>query len=62
LSCVREGREAVERALDALDSSLDHELIAVDVREAMDALGALVGHVSAEDLLNRIFSEFCVGK
>lgn len=53
---------ALERAREALDAELDHELIALDLREALDALGAIVGHVSTDDILNRIFGDFCVGK
>lgn len=38
------------------------EVVAVDVREALDHLGSLVGAVYTEDLLDRIFSRFCIGK
>jgi len=38
------------------------ELLALEVREAMNALSLLVGEVATEDLLGRIFSRFCVGK
>lgn len=53
---------ALERAADAARDGLAHELVALDLREALDALGAIVGHVSTDDILNKIFSEFCVGK
>lgn len=62
LACVRAAIEAVARGQEALALGYDHELIAIDVREAMDALGELVGRISADDILNRIFGEFCVGK
>lgn len=62
LTCVRAASQATQRAIDALDARYDHELIAIDVREAMDALGDLVGRISTDDILNRIFGEFCVGK
>ncbi|AWV88206.1 tRNA uridine-5-carboxymethylaminomethyl(34) synthesis GTPase MnmE [Bradymonas sediminis] len=54
--------EALERAGEAVRAKLDHEFVALDLREALDSLGEIVGHVSADDILNRIFSEFCVGK
>jgi tRNA modification GTPase len=38
------------------------ELIAVEVREALDQLGSIVGRVTTDDLLDRIFSRFCIGK
>lgn len=54
--------EACERARDAVIQGHEHELIALDVREALDALGAIVGRVSVDDVLNALFSTFCVGK
>lgn len=38
------------------------ELLALDLREALDHIGAMVGAVHTDDLLNRIFSRFCIGK
>jgi tRNA modification GTPase len=37
-------------------------LIAVEIRQAIDELGKLVGAVISEDILDRIFRRFCVGK
>ena len=54
--------EAVRRAREALRYGVEHELLAIDLREALDALGAIVGRVTTDDILNRIFGEFCVGK
>jgi len=41
---------------------LGEELIAVDLSRALDTLGDIVGETTADDLLARIFSEFCIGK
>ncbi len=38
------------------------ELIARDLREAVDLLGELVGHISPDDIIGRVFATFCVGK
>jgi tRNA modification GTPase len=38
------------------------ELLALELRTALDELGAMVGAVYTEDLLDRIFSRFCIGK
>lgn len=54
--------ESLGRAREGLDLEMEHELIAIDLREALDALGEITGRVSTDDILGRIFSEFCVGK
>ena len=38
------------------------ELVATDLREALSALGQITGRTAAADLIERIFSKFCVGK
>jgi tRNA modification GTPase len=41
---------------------LSPELIAVDLRFAIDSLGALTGEVYTDDILEVLFSRFCIGK
>ncbi|WP_442755483.1 tRNA uridine-5-carboxymethylaminomethyl(34) synthesis GTPase MnmE [Methylocystis sp. JAN1] len=59
-------RIAVSSALAALDSALafekDLEFIAEDLRSAARALGRIVGAVDVEDVLDAVFSHFCIGK
>jgi tRNA modification GTPase len=38
------------------------ELIAFEMRSALEALGEVVGETTTEEVLNRIFEQFCVGK
>lgn len=59
---VQKSARAIEQALEALAMGAEHELLAMDIRDGLDALGAIVGKVSTDDILNRIFGEFCVGK
>ncbi|HEY3862363.1 MAG TPA: tRNA uridine-5-carboxymethylaminomethyl(34) synthesis GTPase MnmE [Verrucomicrobiae bacterium] len=59
---LRRGREAVERAAAALRAQLGLELVALDLRAAAGAVGEIVGKTTTEDLLDAIFSQFCIGK
>jgi tRNA modification GTPase len=61
-------RAAVQAALDALGRGLgpapagELALVAEDLRLAVRAIGRITGRVGVEDLLDRIFAEFCIGK
>ena len=59
---VEEALAAVERGLEAARAGIGAELVSEDLRLAARALGRITGSIDAEDLLDRIFSQFCVGK
>lgn len=61
-SALDKTRKAVENILETLDMGLPMDLIAVDLKEALDSLSEVTGEISNEDLLDHIFSNFCVGK
>lgn len=58
--------EKTKKTLETLEGSLKNEMseefLAVDLRGALNALGEITGETATEDILNRIFEEFCVGK
>ncbi len=62
-------RDALQRSLRSIQQTMEsvknnesYEFIALDLRTAIDALGEIVGEVTTEDILDKIFSEFCIGK
>jgi tRNA modification GTPase len=59
---LKRAREAALRAAEALRNDLPLELGAMDLRIAVNAVGEIVGKTSTEDLLDSIFSQFCIGK
>ena len=65
----RRQQHAAEKALSALEKAKKillypngEEFLAVDLRSCINALGEIVGETSSDDLLGKIFSEFCIGK
>jgi tRNA modification GTPase len=60
-SCIAEAREALARAR-AIATDGAAELIALELREALDALGRVLGQVTPDDVLGRVFASFCIGK
>jgi len=59
---LKRAREASERALEGLQADLTLELVAMELRIAVNAVGEIVGKTTTEDLLESIFSQFCIGK
>ncbi len=57
-AAIRSLKAARQSALRAMPP----EIVAVDIAAAADALGAITGEVTSEDVLDKIFSEFCIGK
>lgn len=55
-------RDSLIKALDSINSGMHPECVAVDLRGAADSLGEITGAITSDDVLNRIFSEFCIGK
>ena len=53
---------SLNAAAEAVAADLGDELVAVDLRQAVDDLGRVVGAVVTDDLLDRIFRRFCIGK
>lgn len=49
-------------AIEVLKSDHPLEIFAVELRDALDSIGEITGAVATEDILNRIFSDFCIGK
>jgi len=55
-------RESLERAEASIVGQMSLEFLALDVRGALDALGMISGETTTDDILNDIFSSFCIGK
>jgi tRNA modification GTPase len=54
--------DSLKRASSCLAEKMPLEIMAIELREALQSLGEITGAVTTEDILNRIFSQFCIGK
>jgi len=59
---LERAKTAMNEAITSIQKGMEPEFIAMDLRGATDALGEITGVVTSDDILNRIFSEFCIGK
>ena len=59
---LNRAREVTRRTIEAMDGGAPLDLVAIDLRIATGAVGEIVGKTATEDLLDSIFSQFCIGK
>jgi len=59
---LRESQEALNQALTANSLGIPHEMLLLDLYAALRPIDAITGATTADDILNRIFSTFCIGK
>ena len=57
-----EALTALDAALDGLQHGLTSELLSEDIRAAINHLGEITGEITSDDILQNIFSKFCIGK
>jgi tRNA modification GTPase len=61
-TCLQRARLRLQEAEEELQRQADPELAALPLREALDAIGEVVGAADIEEILGNIFSTFCIGK
>jgi len=61
-NALEQTRASLEKALGSVRSNTSPEFVAVDLRDALDSVGLIIGATYTEDILERIFSDFCIGK
>ena len=54
--------EAIQRVQQGLQDGLSGEFLSMDLQDCLDALGEITGQVTSQEVLNNIFSHFCIGK
>jgi tRNA modification GTPase len=60
--CLRRALDACDRASKALDENVSPEYLSIDLNEALTAVGEVIGTAGVEQILDSVFSQFCIGK
>ena len=55
-------KESLQAVIKAIDSGISNDFVAQDIRHALHHLGLITGQITTDDLLENIFSKFCIGK
>jgi tRNA modification GTPase len=59
---ILNAKEAVKNAIEAIERKMSEEFLALDLKRAYDLLGDIIGENTSEEILDAIFSKFCIGK
>ena len=60
--CLMRSRESLKKALESMETGLPGDFVAIDLKGAIVALGEVTGETVTDEVLEKIFEEFCVGK
>jgi tRNA modification GTPase len=61
-ACLQRAKQLLAAGSGSLQDGKSPEFVSIELREALEAVGEVIGKVDTEDLLGKIFSEFCIGK
>jgi len=59
---LHRAKEALEAAISACDAGLTMDIVALELNRALEEIGAITGHHAAQEVLDAVFSRFCLGK
>jgi len=62
LQVLKDARKGLKRTKKVLKDRVGHEFVAMELKQVVDSLSSLTGEITNEDILNNIFSSFCIGK
>ena len=60
--CLKKAKDSLLNAQESIEKKLSGEFISVDLRNAENNLAEIIGAVTSDDILNNIFTKFCIGK
>ena len=61
-AALQDAKEALLQVLESIRNGMPEDFYSIDLMAAYEALGSITGETIGEDLVNEIFSKFCMGK
>ena len=61
-SCLIRANESLGKVMEGIDAGVGEDFLTIDLMDAYEALGDIIGETLEDDLADKIFSEFCMGK
>jgi tRNA modification GTPase len=62
IMCLQKARESLQKSIESIKNNCDEEVIVIDIKGAVENLGEISGENVTEEIVEAIFSQFCVGK
>lgn len=62
ISLVKKAKNSIEEALNGIENELPIDMITIDLQQAFDLLGEIIGQEYSEEIMDHLFANFCVGK
>ena len=62
LDCLKRTKNSLNEVVISADSGVPVDIMCIDIRDALEAMGELTGETAREDVINQIFAKFCIGK
>jgi tRNA modification GTPase len=61
-NCLVQTKKHLNEVMNAIKAGVSLDIVSIDIRSAWESLGEITGETVGEELLDRIFSDFCIGK
>ena len=62
ISLVKKSIDVLDNTLNSIENNIEIDLLAIDIKECFDLLGEIIGSTYKDELLDELFSNFCLGK
>ena len=62
ISLLKQAKKTIQDAIDAAEMGIPMDMIQIDLTRTWELLGEIIGESASEELIDQLFSQFCLGK